>query len=381
MSLVEMTSTEAKLAERITNESAKAVALSKESGGLVLNTAAEAMELAKMMAVGGIAVRKHLRGQPGACLGVIIQALEWRMSPYAVANKSYSVNDQLAYESQLIQAVIYARAPIKGRMRFTFEGEAENRVCIAAATLADGTGDVEYRSPVFSRINPKNSPLWKSDPDQQHCYYSGRALCRRYFPDVLMGVYAEDELPGGGRFDESGERIRVINPLEDDIDGEFTVIGEPGAGGAVAGQEVGGGGEAAPASDKLQAAVNSVDLSDAVERMKAAAVAADRPPFTDDEEVRWPAGAAERARALSEIAEVDGPETAGSGEGAPPAADLAGPIPETAAVHKARERGAQARRDGKAREVPALYKRPGREDEETAWLTGFDVDPEQADGE
>ena len=53
------------------------------------------MTFAKLMALSHVAIPKHLRGNPGACLAVTIQAIEWRLSPYAVANKSYSVNDRL----------------------------------------------------------------------------------------------------------------------------------------------------------------------------------------------------------------------------------------------------------------------------------------------
>lgn len=170
-------------------------ALTADGGGIVFQTVAEARDVAYLMSGSSLAVRKHLRNDPGACFGIVIQAVEWGMSPYAVANKSYVVNDQLAYESQLIQAVILRRAPIKGRIKFAYEGEGEDRICIASAvTLDDDT--VEYRSPKFGKITPKNSPLWKNDPDQQLSYFSGRGLCRRHFPDVLMGIYDVDELEG-----------------------------------------------------------------------------------------------------------------------------------------------------------------------------------------
>lgn len=167
--------------------------LSSDGGGIVFTSVAEARDVAYLMAGSDKAVRKHLRNNPGACFGIVIQAVEWGMSPYAVANKSYEVNDQLAYESQLIQAVILRRAPIKGRIKYAFEGEGNDRVCIASAVTLEGE-TVEYRSPAFGKITPKNSPLWKNDPDQQQCYYSGRALCRRHFPDVLLGIYDVDEL-------------------------------------------------------------------------------------------------------------------------------------------------------------------------------------------
>jgi len=138
-----------------------------------------------------IALPKHLRGNAGACMAVAMQALEWQMSPFAVASKSYSVNGQIAYEAQLIMAVINTRSGIEGRLKFRFEGEGPERVCIAYGKL---DGEVlEVRSPKFKDITPKNSPLWKSDPDQQHCYYTARAWGRRHTPEVILGVYDRDE--------------------------------------------------------------------------------------------------------------------------------------------------------------------------------------------
>lgn len=168
--------------------------LSGASGGLMFRNVGEAMEAAKLMALSDKAVRPHLRNNPGACFGIVIQAVEWGMSPYAVGNKSYLVNDQFAYESQLIQAVILRRAPLQDQLiNFEYLGEGGKRRCLAWATTLSGKR-VEYLSPEFDKVHPKNSPLWKSDPDMQFSYYSGRGLCRKHFPHVLLGVYAADEL-------------------------------------------------------------------------------------------------------------------------------------------------------------------------------------------
>lgn len=186
---------EDRIAARIDAGTLQGLSVSSAAGGLAFSTMDQVMEFAKTMAVSQIAVRKHLRGNPGACAAVIMQAIEWRMSPYAVANKSYAVNDQLAYEAQLIHAVILQRAPIHGRIKAEYSGTDGKRVLRVWAVLKDGEEVVDYTSPLFEKIQPKNSPLWKNDPDQQLFYYSVRALARRHFPDVILGVYADDELP------------------------------------------------------------------------------------------------------------------------------------------------------------------------------------------
>jgi hypothetical protein len=163
------------------------------TGSLAFANASDMMEFAKMMAISGQAIPKHLRDNPGGCLAITIQAREWAMSPFAVANKSYCVNDRIGYESQLESAVILRRAPLKGRFAITYTGDGDKRQCTVTATTTDGE-KVEYTTPEIGKITTKNSPLWKGDPDQQLSYYAQRSLCRRFFPDVLLGVYTQDEM-------------------------------------------------------------------------------------------------------------------------------------------------------------------------------------------
>jgi len=214
-----LTDTERRIAERIDPAAAHDVTVSAAAGGLAFHNMSQMMEFARYMAIAKGGIRKHLRGDVGACLAICTQAVEWGMSPYAVANKSYFVNDQIAFESQLVQAVILKRAPIKGRIKFEYTGTGDKRVCRAWARLAEDPDEiVEYVSPEFSRITPKNSPLWKSDPDQQHAYYSGRALCRRHFPDVLLGVYADDELEPAPRGAETARDVTPARGLDARLD-------------------------------------------------------------------------------------------------------------------------------------------------------------------
>ena len=159
----------------------------------------ELMEFAKMMATGGAAIRPAFRNNPGACLAVSLQAMRWGMDPIAVTNQAYVVknqsgDEQIAFEAQLIHAVVNARAPLVGRLRVTHEGETSNRCCTVSGMLKGDDEPFVYHSPPIGKINPKNSPLWVSDPDRQLHYYSVRAWARENVPEVLMGVYTGDEI-------------------------------------------------------------------------------------------------------------------------------------------------------------------------------------------
>lgn len=183
------------------------------TGAMAFANVAQIMEFAKAMSIAEVAIPKHLRNNPGACLAVCIQASEWEMSPFAVANKSYSVNDRLAYEAQLVNAVILKRAPIVGRFKIEYNGNGEQRTCKVTVKLRDGE-TVSYESPPVHKIAVKNSPLWKGDPDQQLFYYSSRAMCRRHFPDVLLGVYTVDELQSEQMRDVSSTATARAVPLD-----------------------------------------------------------------------------------------------------------------------------------------------------------------------
>lgn len=183
-----------RIEERIDKQASGAIAVSTPMGGLRFGNMMEVMEFSKLMAVADIGIPKHLRGNVGACLAVCIQAIEWKMSPFAVANKSYIVNDRVAYESQLIHAIVEQRAPLAGRLRCRYTGEGEDRRCIVYASVKGEAEPFEYQSAPFKSIQPKNSPLWKTKPDLQLFYNASRDWARMYFPDVIMGIYAEDEI-------------------------------------------------------------------------------------------------------------------------------------------------------------------------------------------
>lgn len=173
-----------------------------ESGALAYANMSEVIEAAKMMSMSGAMIPPWLQGNPGACWAILIQASHWGFEPVAVARMAYEVTDkegrkQVSYMSQLLHALIEARAPLKRRLRFEYAGEGEARTCTCTGHIRGEVDPLEYTSPPLAKITPKRSPLWSSDPDQQLAYYSSRAWARRYCPDVLLGVYDSEEIERG----------------------------------------------------------------------------------------------------------------------------------------------------------------------------------------
>lgn len=170
------------------------VNMSSARGGVRFENMLQVMEFAKLMAVADIGVPKHLRANPGACMRVALQADEWGFSPFAVADKSYLVSDRLAYESQLIHAVVERRAPLAERLRPSWSGEGPTRRCKVTGVMIGERDPFIWEGPMFKDIKVKNSPEWTANPDKQLFYHASRDWARIYVPDVLLGVYSRDEL-------------------------------------------------------------------------------------------------------------------------------------------------------------------------------------------
>lgn len=168
----------------------------------------DVLEFAEMMSQADFMIPDHLQGNKGACAGVVMQALRWKMDPFAVAQQTYitaskekidgretgRVIKRLAYMSAVIAAVVNTRAPIEGNIDYRHEGTGNQRKCVAFVVTK--TGEMkEAETPELGKIPDfnKRSPLWKSNPDQQLAYLAAKLLARRHFPEILMGVATEDD--------------------------------------------------------------------------------------------------------------------------------------------------------------------------------------------
>lgn len=153
---------------------------------------AEAMELAKLMA-SGLMVPPHLRGKAGDCLAILTQAMRWGMDPFAVASKSYFVNDRIAYEAQLVAAVVNTSGILQERLKVDWYGDGDSLRCSARGRIKGEEREHAVEQDLKT-IKVRNSPLWQQAPRQQIAYYTQRLWARLYTPEVLLGVYSVDEV-------------------------------------------------------------------------------------------------------------------------------------------------------------------------------------------
>jgi RecT family len=187
------------------------------------------MAIAEIMAKGVSTVPRHLQKNAGDCLAVVMQATQWGMNPFAVAQKTHLVNGTLGYEAQLVNAVITSMSPTKDRLNYEWFGDW-NKVMgkfeerESKKKMDEDTGKpLKYRVPSWNikdeadlgikvwatmkgedkpreltlllvQCRVRNSPLWADDPRQQIAYLAVKRWTRLHCPDVLLGVYTPDEL-------------------------------------------------------------------------------------------------------------------------------------------------------------------------------------------
>lgn len=172
-------------------------------------------QFAQIMSQGATTVPQHLRDKPADCLAVTMQAAQWGMNPFAVAQKTHIVNGTLGYEAQLVNAVVSSSSLLASRINYRWDGDwskvsgkTDKSTHLTVTVSATLKGENEPRELTISmaQAGVRNSPLWEQDPKQQLAYLCTKRWARLHAPDVLLGVYTPDEL------DESPRAERDVTP-------------------------------------------------------------------------------------------------------------------------------------------------------------------------
>lgn len=158
----------------------------------------ELMDMANMMSGSGQMVRDFYRGNPGDCAALIMICQPYGFNPFMVSWKTYKASKNadapISFEGQLVNAMVNQSAPVKGRLRYRYDGEGDDMRCTVTGIDRETGEEITYTSPPVGKIPIKNSPLWKADPQQQLGYFSARSWARRHFPELLLGVYTREEI-------------------------------------------------------------------------------------------------------------------------------------------------------------------------------------------
>lgn len=226
---------ESRAAMHLAHPSSGAPVATMSSASLILDVAHmdSMVRLAEIMASGKSTLPNEFRNSPGDCLAVVMQAVQWKMSPFAVAQKTFFVSGKIGYEGQLVHAAITSSGILTADdFDYEYYGPWENVIGkfdikkgdkgeyrTPAWHLADeiglglrisatirATGKVKVLDLMLAQARTRNSTLWADDPKQQLGYLAVRKWARQYAPGIILGVYTPDEL------DEANREMRDITP-------------------------------------------------------------------------------------------------------------------------------------------------------------------------
>ncbi|EET5349432.1 TPA: recombinase RecT [Escherichia coli O146] len=187
------------------------IAISSQPGATVGTAAAifspegmnQLVRFAELMSQSKATVPKHLEGKPADCLAVTMQAAQWGMNPFAVAQKTHVVNGTLGYEAQLVNAVVSSSSLLATRLNYRWSGDWSNvngktdkspNLTVTVSAVLKGEAEPRELTISMAQAGVRNSPLWEQDPRQQLAYLCTKRWARLHAPDVLLGVYTPDEL-------------------------------------------------------------------------------------------------------------------------------------------------------------------------------------------
>lgn len=188
------------------------------------------IKFAEVMATGKATIPQELRNV-GDCLAITMQAANWKMNPFSVAQKTFFISGKIGYEAQLVAAAINNSGAVTGTFHFEWYGPWEKVIGkfdirkgdkgeyrVPGWALADEAGigikcwatlkgETEPRTLdlLLAQARTRNSTLWADDPRQQLAYLAQKRWARLYAPGVILGVYTADEL-------EQPNVEREINP-------------------------------------------------------------------------------------------------------------------------------------------------------------------------
>lgn len=187
------------------------IAITSQPGATVGTAAAifspegmnQLVRFAELMAQSKATVPQHLAGKPADCLAVTMQAAQWGMNPYAVAQATHLVNGTLGYEAKLVNAVVSSSSLLASRLNYRWDGDWSKvngktdkspSLTVTVSAVIKGESDPRELTISMAQAGVRNSPLWEQDPRQQLAYLCVKRWARLHAPDVLLGVYTPDEL-------------------------------------------------------------------------------------------------------------------------------------------------------------------------------------------
>jgi hypothetical protein len=128
------------------------------------------------------------------CFLVVNQSVRWKCDPFAVAQHVFVTKGRVGYEGKLVAAVVNSHPNLAERLSYEFHGTpgTPDRKVVVSGRVKGDTQARTVEGTVKQWATANDS--WKNIPDQMLTYRGAREWARRWMPEAVLGVYADEEI-------------------------------------------------------------------------------------------------------------------------------------------------------------------------------------------
>lgn len=180
-----------------------------------------ALRMAQCLASSTV-VPKEYHGNVGNCMIAIEMASRINTSPMMVMQNLYIVNGRPAWSSQWIIAMINSSRRYKTELQFEFGRDKADGGLSCRAWAEDYSGHKVYGPKITMNMandegwTSKNGSKWKTMPDVMIQYRAASFFGRMNCPDMIMGIYSQEEVLDMGELPTDGFAL-VVDPATGEV--------------------------------------------------------------------------------------------------------------------------------------------------------------------
>lgn len=167
-------------------------------------------------------------------LMVVNRALQWNVDPIALIAESFVVGGKLDFQGKVIIAVVNRLGGLRSNLKFDYNGTGNELTVVVSGTLKTEseprTISLCYKDAVTKDKDGNVNEQWRKDVESKLAYSGAKKWARRHTPEVVLGLFSEDEEEPVPTVDGSvlpasvDNRAETVAKLESQLQG-MTVYG------------------------------------------------------------------------------------------------------------------------------------------------------------
>ena len=180
------------------------------------NSFETALKMANVLSQSTV-VPKDYQGNEGNCLIAIEMAARINTSPMMVMQNLYVVNGRPGWSSQWIIAMINTSRKYKTELQFEFGHDEKDGGLSCYAYAEDYSGHIVKGPKISMKMAKdegwlgKSGSKWKTMPEVMIRYRAASFFGRVNCPDMIMGIYSQEEVIDGFGDDIPGDTILTLD--------------------------------------------------------------------------------------------------------------------------------------------------------------------------